>query len=146
MKIRRDFPFQELIGWRVDEMGDGRAVLSLDLEEKHLSPIGLAHGAVAFTLIDTAMGAAVVSMLEPGEFPTTIEITIRYLKGISDGTVRAVARTVGRSGQVVQLDAEVSSGEVVVAQASGDFLISKFRAQPEAEGAPPPPLDSDEVR
>jgi len=53
---------------------------------------------------------------------------------------------VGRSGQVVQLDAEVSSGEVVVAQASGDFLISKFRAQPEAEGAPPPPLDSDEVR
>ena len=47
------FPLQEHLGFTI-ERGHGRAVASVRLGERHLNPNGVAHGAVAFTLMDTA--------------------------------------------------------------------------------------------
>lgn len=129
MKVRRDFPFRELIGWEVVEMAGGEAIVSLELNESHLSPIGLAHGGVAFTLLDTAMGAAVYSTLSPGEFPTTIEISVRYLKGVSGGRMRVTGRVVARSGRVAHCEARAQAGDDEVASATGSFLVSRFRGE-----------------
>lgn len=127
MKIRRDFPFQDLIGWQVDEMKDGLAKLSLRIEDRHLSPIGFAHGAVAFSLIDTAMGAAVASTLEGGEFPSTIEISIRYIRAVSGGDLTATAKVLQRTGRIVHLDGTASQGDEMVAMATASYLVSKFK-------------------
>ncbi|MGB1727554.1 MAG: PaaI family thioesterase, partial [Ilumatobacteraceae bacterium] len=51
------FPLRDLLGFEL-EMGDGNATATLDVTEMHINPHGSLHGAVPFTMIDTAMGAA----------------------------------------------------------------------------------------
>lgn len=119
------FPFQELVGWEWESMESGVAVLTLALERRHLSPIGLAHGAVAFTLLDTAMGSAVWTTLPEGEICTTIEISIRYLGGMNEGVARCTGRMAARSGRVAHTEGWVEVGGRKVATATGSFLVSR---------------------
>jgi len=67
---------------------------------QHYNPIGSVHGGFAATLLDSAMGCAVHSMLPAGIAYTTLEFKISMIRGISKdtGEVRAEGRTlnVGR--------------------------------------------------
>src|SRR4051794_4314008 len=67
---------------------------------RHYNPIGSVHGGYAATLLDSAMGLAVHSMLPPGTGYTTLEFKISFIKGMTkdSGTVRSEGRTlsVGR--------------------------------------------------
>src|SRR5581483_2627774 len=55
------------------------------------NPIGSVHGGYAATLLDSAMGCAVQTMLKPGQGFTTMELKVAYHKAMSDqsGPVRA---------------------------------------------------------
>ena len=59
------FPLKEHLGFEI-EHGDATATATatIELDERHLNPHAMAHGAVAFTMMDTAMGAAVMSVVE----------------------------------------------------------------------------------
>jgi uncharacterized protein (TIGR00369 family) len=67
---------------------------------RHYNPIGSVHGGYAATLLDSAMGLAVHTMLPPGTGYTTLEFKISFIKGMTkdSGTVRSEGRTlsVGR--------------------------------------------------
>src|SRR5256885_2359616 len=69
---------------------------------RHYNPIGSVHGGYAATLLDSAMGLAIHSMLPAGSGYTTLEFKISFIKGMSkdSGTVRTEGRTptVGRRG------------------------------------------------
>ncbi|MEZ5233668.1 MAG: PaaI family thioesterase [Acidimicrobiales bacterium] len=86
----RPFPLRDFLGFDI-ERGEGRATATLTLDDRHRNPFGLAHGAVAFTLMDTAMGAAVVSVLPEGAQCATIEVHTRFHAGARDGGLRAEA-------------------------------------------------------
>jgi len=61
------WPFAELLGMRAKFIGDGRARFELAVEPKHLNPHGTLHGGVVYSLADSAMGAALFSLLGEGE-------------------------------------------------------------------------------
>ena len=67
---------------------------------QHYNPIGSVHGGFAATLLDSAMGCAVQSMLPAGSGYTTLEFKVSLIKAITadTGEVRAEGRTlnVGR--------------------------------------------------
>lgn len=67
---------------------------------QHYNPIGSVHGGFTATLLDSAMGCAVQSMLPAGMVYTTLEFKISLVRGISSdtGEVRAEGRAlnVGR--------------------------------------------------
>ena len=67
---------------------------------RHYNPIGSVHGGYAATLLDSAMGLAVHSMLPAGTGYTTLEFKISFIRGMTDdtGPVRSEGRTlnVGR--------------------------------------------------
>jgi len=117
------FPLRDLLGFEL-EMGEGSATATLDVSEIHINPHGSLHGAVPFTMIDTAMGAATMSVIAEDHFCSTIDITTRYLAPCRSGRITCVA-TVRRAGRrIAHLDAVVTTedGTEIVA-ATGTFVI-----------------------
>ena len=60
-------PAAALLGMRLDEVERGRIVFSVVADEMHENPMGTMHGGIIATLVDTAMGCAVFSMLPAGD-------------------------------------------------------------------------------
>ena len=69
--------------------------------EEHYNPIGLVHGGFALTIMDSALGCAIHTMLPPHTSYATTDIHVRMLRGISKdtGRVRCEARVqhIGRT-------------------------------------------------
>lgn len=121
------FPFRDLVGFEV-EHGEARGVATLDIDQRHLNPNRVLHGGVAYSMVDTAMGAATMSVLDEGLACATIEIHIRYLAPCAGGAIRAEA-SVRRAGRrIVHLDASVvdEAGTEIVA-ATGSFAVITLR-------------------
>ena len=116
--------FDRLVGIRPAWMDDGRATFDLVLRADHLNPYGGAHGGVIYTLVDTAMGAALTTRLGPGERCTTLEIKINYLAPVTDGTLRCEAAVVERTRRIGVLEARVrDGGSRLIALATGSFYV-----------------------
>lgn len=77
--------FGQLLGYELVEINEGHARTSLAVSEKHISPAGVAHGGVISAFVDFSMGAALFTVLQPGERCSTIEFKINYLTPVSLG-------------------------------------------------------------
>lgn len=117
------FPFKDLLGFDV-ERGEGLGRCQLEVGERHLNPNGVVHGAVPYAMIDTAMGAATVSVLPDDQMCATIEIHTRYLAPCFGGVLTATA-TVRKPGRrVVHLEATVTDGDGrEIVMATGSFAV-----------------------
>jgi uncharacterized protein (TIGR00369 family) len=124
-------PMARLMNIRITEAEKGRVVFAGMPEEYHYNPLGVVHGGMAATLLDSALGCCVNSHLEVGDFYTTLELKVNYLRPLTleTGTVRAIATTVhiGRSTALVEARV-VDANERLYAYASSTYLIR--RAQP----------------
>jgi len=74
------------LGYDVAEASEGRVVVTVTPNEGHLNPAGTVHGGLAATLLDSAMGLAIQSTLEPGVAQTTVEFKIALLRPITPAT------------------------------------------------------------
>jgi uncharacterized protein (TIGR00369 family) len=89
-------PIARLIGFQLSEVSEGKAVFTCVPGEQHYNPIGAVHGGLAATLLDSAMGCAVQSMLPEGVGYTTAELHINLVRAISatTGLIRAEAEVI----------------------------------------------------
>lgn len=118
-------PLAAVLGIRRRSMGDGRARFDLTVAPGHMNPHGVVHGGVIYTLVDYAMGGAMVSRLGPGERCATLEVKINYLAPVTAGEVSAEAVLVERTKRVGVLEARVHAGDGrLVAVATGSFYIA----------------------
>jgi uncharacterized protein (TIGR00369 family) len=109
-------PIALLLGFTLDEVEEGRVVFTAEPGEHHYNPIGVVHGGLAATLLDSAMGCAVHSRLPRGRGYTTLEIKVNY--------VRAIKRDSGRlraEGQVVHVGGRVATAEGRLVDAGGEL-------------------------
>jgi uncharacterized protein (TIGR00369 family) len=113
--------FRELVGVEVEAGEDGTAHVLLDAQEQHLNAGGTLHGGVIATLIDVAMGTAVVTA--GGEAPATVSLSVTYLEPGSEGVVSAVARVRKRGRRLTLVEAEVVQGQTAVAVALATFAV-----------------------
>lgn len=76
---------------------------------KHYNPMGGIHGGWFATLLDSALGCAVMSALPPGRGYTTLELKINLVRGLTAKVpvVRAVAKTVHVGKQVATAEAQL---------------------------------------
>lgn len=100
-------PFAKLLGIEVDSVEPGHAVLSMKLRDDLMRNNGIAHGGAIATLIDSAMAIAIMAQLAEGERTVTVDLTIHYLRPISEGTARASARVVRSGRRVITVSAEL---------------------------------------
>ncbi len=99
-------PIAELMGIRIAEVEKGRVVFEGDPGEHLFNPIGVVHGGFAATILDSALGCSIHSVLPAGVGYTTTDLHVRYLRAIrgDSGRVRCEAKVAhaGRSTAVAE--------------------------------------------
>jgi uncharacterized protein (TIGR00369 family) len=120
-------PIQELLGFALVEVEEGRTVFALEPGEPHYNPIGVVHGGIAATLLDSAMGAAVHSTLPEGRGYTTLETSFNLVRPIAADTGRVLAegRVLHRGGRVATAEGRVTTAAdgTLLAHGSSTCLI-----------------------
>jgi len=103
----------ETLGYDITEVTRGRVVVTATPNQTHLNPSGTVHGGLAATLLDSAMGLAIQSTLEPGVGSTTLEFKISLVRPITpdtgpiaaEGVVLSCGRRVGTAeGRITDRD------------------------------------------
>ena len=89
-------PIARLMGFSLVEVEPGRAVFEVMPGEQHYNPIGVVHGGLAMTLLDSAMGCAVHTQMPLGSGYTTLEAKTNLVRAITaeTGKLRAIGVTV----------------------------------------------------
>lgn len=108
------------------EIEPGRVVFGGNPDERVYNPIGTVHGGYAATLLDSAVGCAVHSLLEAGQGYTTLELKVSYQKALTKhtGPVRAegVVTKMGRRAAFAE-GRLIDAKGVVYATASSTLLV-----------------------
>ena len=119
-----EFPLGEFIGMSIERPGPGRAVARTTAHDTHHNPHGFVHGGVVFTLIDTSMGAAVMSMLPAGQRCSTIECQVRFLRPVVNEDLVCETTVIKPGKRVFHLESKVTTGDGrVVATGTGSFAV-----------------------
>jgi uncharacterized protein (TIGR00369 family) len=112
-------PIAVLMGFSPIEVGEGRATFAAVPEEFHYNPIGVVHGGLAATLLDTAMGCAVQSKLPRGGAYTTLDIQVRYLRPLTRETGRVVC-----TGVAVHVGRKLATAEGRIVDDAGKLYAT----------------------
>ena len=116
--------FWELIGAKVVHAENGHAIVEMAIEEKHLQAYGILHGGVLATLIDNGIGAAVHSMLTDDEASATVDLNVKFLKGISRGVLRAEGKVFKKGRSMVFAECNITDDkDQMIAWGSGTFAV-----------------------
>jgi uncharacterized protein (TIGR00369 family) len=94
-------PICGTLGFRLVEADEGRAVFEGEPGEHLFNPMGTVHGGFLATLLDSALGSAVMSTLPPGRAYTTVQLGVNLVRPVfgdtaalrCEGTVLHVGRT-----------------------------------------------------
>src|ERR671921_2924594 len=102
-------PISALMNFGLTELSEGQAVFTVEPAEYHYNPIGVVHGGLAATLLDSAMGCAVHSTLPAGAGYTTLEVKVNFVRAMTAGTgrVRCEARLIHRGGRTATAEGKV---------------------------------------
>jgi uncharacterized protein (TIGR00369 family) len=111
-------PIAVLLGFELVEVEEGRAVFAVTPGEFHYNPIGVVHGGLAATLLDSAMGCAVQSTLPVGSGYTTLELKVNFVRAITrdTGPIRCEGRVLHEGRTVATAEGRV------IAERTGKLL------------------------
>ncbi|MGA8302508.1 MAG: PaaI family thioesterase [Thermoplasmata archaeon] len=93
--------FHNEVGFRIDARRSGRGFVTVTgrVEPRHLNINGVVHGGVYATILDTSMGAAVVSMLGEQETTATTSLYVEFLRAAREGETLTARGDVLRRGR-----------------------------------------------
>ena len=110
-------PMAGLMNFGLVEVEEGRAVFKGMPSERHLNPLGSVHGGWAATIMDSALGCCVQTVLARGEAYTTAEFKVNLTRPISPrtGEVICEARLVhkGRTLAVSEASLKDANGKLL---------------------------------
>jgi uncharacterized protein (TIGR00369 family) len=108
-------PFAQLTGAELVSVGDGVAVFRCTPDESTYNPLGLVHGGIVCTLLDSAAGCAVHSQLPAGVGFSSIEIKVSFLAPANGTTLEIEGRSlrVGRQVAFAEAHARTAAGKLV---------------------------------
>jgi uncharacterized protein (TIGR00369 family) len=111
-------PIARLLGFGPEVVEEGHVIFGAHPGEQHYNPIGVVHGGLAATLLDSAMGCSVQTTLKQGEAYTTLELKVNFVRAITRDTGRVVAdaSVVHRGGRVATAEGRL------MAEDSGKLL------------------------
>src|SRR5262249_39580628 len=83
-------PLMRTLGFEPVEVVHGRMTFAMTPAEMHYNPLGSVHGGVIASLLDSAAGCAVHSVLPAGMGYTSLDLTTKYLLPVTAQTGRGI--------------------------------------------------------
>jgi uncharacterized protein (TIGR00369 family) len=119
-------PIAATLGMTLEEVEHGRVVFALVPGEEHYNPIGSVHGGVYATLLDSAAGCAVQSVLPQGMGYTSLDLNVKFLRPVTvdTGKVRAVGTVLNSGRRTALAQAELfDSSDRLLAHTTSSCLL-----------------------
>ncbi len=93
--------FHQEVGFSIDPERSGRGFVTVTgrVERRHLNINAVVHGGVYATILDTAMGASVVSLLTETETTATTSLYVEFLRAAQEGDTLTARGEVLRRGR-----------------------------------------------
>ena len=129
------------MGFKIDIERSGRGMCTVtgQVEPRHLNINSVVHGGVYATILDTAMGAAVLSVLGSGETAATTSLYVEFLRAAREGDTLTARGEVLRRGRHLAFAEGNLYGEDGrrLSQARGTWYIWSNEAAPEPRASKP---------
>ena len=110
-------PFSEVCDvWPV-EIERGRIVFEASPSASFYNPMGTIHGGWISTILDSAMGCAVHSMLKPGQAYTTAEMKVNFVRPLLERTGK-----VRCEGKIIHCGARLATSEGRLHDLAGNLI------------------------
>ena len=122
-------PLAKLVQMGITALEEGRVEFTCALDESVYNPIGVVHGGLVCTMLDTVAGCAVHTTLPAGVGYTSIELKVNYLRPVhaSSGPLTAIGRVVKPGRRVAFAEGEVlDAAGRTVATATSSLLVFPF--------------------
>ncbi len=107
--------FNGLVGFTVDRLYEGGAVMSFEVEEHHRQVQNVVHGGVIAALADTAAALAAYTAVLPGTELVTVELKINYLLPVAEGRIEAEGKVLRAGRNFVVAECDVRNAECALA-------------------------------
>jgi len=111
-------PYYQSMGMELEVIEDSRAVLRIEIHDRHLNADGIVHGGVLPAIADGAMGNALRTIKGAHGQVFTAEINLQFLRPVTGGVLLA-------EGRVVQSGKRLSFAEVEI----HDSVTGKLHAR-----------------
>ncbi|RZL03890.1 MAG: PaaI family thioesterase [Rubrivivax sp.] len=107
--LQGDIPYAAIaktLDFTIVEVSAGRAVFQGTPLPRHLNPLGTIHGGWFATLLDSALGCSVHTMMPAGRAYTTAELSVNYVKALLPKVARVRAE-----GKVIHCGRQLATAE-----------------------------------
>ena len=112
---------------RIEALGEGRVDVYVTPQEFHYNPLGTVHGGVFATMLDSACGCAVHTMLPAGVFYTSLDLSLKFLRPVTvdTGPITAEATVIhfGRRTALAEGRITDAAGKVYVTATSSCLVM-----------------------
>jgi len=119
-------PVLAMTGIEPVDVGEGWITFALQPHEMHYNPLGSVHGGVIATLLDSATGCAVHSVLPAGKGYASLDLTVKYLRPVTvdTGPVTATGTVLSRGSRTALAEAKLTDQrDRLLAYASSTCMI-----------------------
>jgi uncharacterized protein (TIGR00369 family) len=104
-----------MLGFDLEAVSRGRAILRLDARQHHKQLNNVVHGGILAAMADTAGAVAAYTTVPKAVALATVELKINYLEAVPDGRIRADARILRTGRNFVVAECEIFDGKGTLA-------------------------------
>jgi uncharacterized protein (TIGR00369 family) len=123
-------PFWSLLGMELVDVKKGWAKIRLPFDRKITNANGVAHGAAIFAPADSAVGLALIGLVDKDEYISTIEMKINYLKPFDSGEIFIEGKIIHKGANTAIGDAEVKDAQGnLIAKSLATYIIIKKKRE-----------------
>ena len=125
-KAVENAPYYQLLQIRLEEIDLGFARFRMPFRRELVQAYGVAHGGAITSLADTAVAFALMTLIQPGERVTTVEMKINFLAPVIEGELVGESRVIQKGKRLALADMEVKdqNGKLVAKGLATYMIIS----------------------
>jgi uncharacterized protein (TIGR00369 family) len=124
VRAKMTVPLFENLDFAVTAAGEGWAEITLQVSPRLYNPNGVLHGGMWTMIADSAMAAAIHTMLPLGEMSATMQLDMRWLRAAPGERLRVVGHVVRRGRRAWHTSADLfDTGDRLVGTSNAMFAV-----------------------